>query len=76
MIDMITVAGICEYQQYRGQYHLKTEEDKFYAELGSSRLIRFAAWLTSIDLTSAKNSTATARCSDGCGAQATFLAPR
>jgi hypothetical protein len=78
MIDMIAIAGIGEYRHYRRRCGCKTDEDRFYAEFGSSSLIRFGAWLTSVDLTPGKNRTAAARSSHrcGCGDQATFLVPR
>ncbi len=50
MIDMITIAGVYGYRHYSKPSGSKADEDRFYAEYGDSNIIRFAAWLTSIDL--------------------------
>ncbi len=84
MIDMMTIAGTLGYRHRRGPSGDKTEEDRFYAEFGDNGLIRFASWLSSLDLMLKRVASkglrrkAAAQSCDSCGCvpQATFLAPR
>ncbi|MBB4288509.1 hypothetical protein GGE16_000525 [Rhizobium leguminosarum] len=76
MIDMITIAGTIGYRHSPKRCGGKTDEDRFYAEFGESSLIRFVAWLTSLDLNLGRRSKAAAQTCSGCVVQATFLAPR
>ncbi|WP_183914699.1 hypothetical protein [Rhizobium lentis] len=84
MIDMITIAGVYGYRHYSKPSGSKADEDRFYAEYGDSNIIRFAAWLTSIDLILkrvAANGKRRSLAAQSCGCQghapqATFLAPR
>ncbi|ANK84392.1 MULTISPECIES: hypothetical protein [unclassified Rhizobium] len=84
MIDMITIAGVHRYRHSGKPSGSKADEDRFYAEFGDSGIVRFAAWLTSLDLM-LKRAVSKARrrkdAAQSCGSrgrvpQATFLAPR
>ncbi|RUM26580.1 hypothetical protein EFQ99_06595 [Rhizobium vallis] len=78
MIDLITIAGIQGYRHYYPRCGGKKEEDRFYAEFGNSRLIRFGGWLASLDLRLGRRGKTEpqSRSSCDCGAQAAFLLPR
>ncbi|WP_116404882.1 hypothetical protein [Rhizobium leguminosarum] len=84
MIDMITIGGIHGYRHYHGPSGCRRDEEQFYAEFGDSSIIRFAGWLTSLDLTikrlaskgRRRKHTAQPGDSCGCAPQATFLAVR
>ncbi|UVD57415.1 hypothetical protein NE852_04190 [Rhizobium sp. Pop5] len=78
MIDIITIAGIQGFRHYHPRRGCKTDEDKFYAEFGNSRLIRFGGWLASLDLGLGRRGKAEAQSpsSCNCGAHAAFLLPR
>ncbi|SCB61046.1 hypothetical protein GA0061105_114123 [Rhizobium aethiopicum] len=84
MIDMITIVGVHGFRQHRGPSDSRADEDQFYAEFGDSSTVRFAAWLTSLDLifrrvasTDRRRRAAAQPCgSRGRVPQATFLAPR
>ncbi|MBX5142868.1 hypothetical protein HJB79_29570 [Rhizobium lentis] len=82
MIDMITIAGVHGFRHHRPPSNSKADEDRFYDEFGDSGTIRFAAWLTSLDLiirrvVSKRRKAAAQSCgSRGRVPQATFLAPR
>ncbi|MDO3434887.1 hypothetical protein QWJ46_19610 [Rhizobium sp. CBN3] len=84
MIDMITIAGVHGFRHHRPPSNSKADEDRFYDEFGDSGTIRFAAWLTSLDLM-LKRAVSKGRrrkaAAQSCGSrgrvpQATFLAPR
>ncbi|AIC25921.1 hypothetical protein IE4771_CH00765 [Rhizobium etli bv. mimosae str. IE4771] len=84
MFDMITVAGVHGYRHFSKPSGSKADEERFYAEYGDSGIIRFAAWLTSLDLifkrvaaNGKRRSIAAQSCGrHGLAPQATFLAPR
>ncbi|MGG7534301.1 MULTISPECIES: hypothetical protein [Rhizobium] len=83
MFDMITIAGVHGFRHHCGPSNSKADEDRFYAEFGDSGIIRFAAWLTSLDLmlkrvapTERRRKVAAQSCGSGRAPQATFLAPR
>ncbi|RUM07227.1 hypothetical protein EFR84_10125 [Rhizobium chutanense] len=84
MIDMIIIGGIQGFRHDRRPGGGKAEEDRFYAEFGDDAVIRFATWLTSIELILKRVASkglrrkAAARSCGGSGRvpQATFLAPR
>ncbi|PDT18340.1 hypothetical protein CO670_02735 [Rhizobium sp. J15] len=75
MIDMVAIAAIRD-TQYSWRCRSKLREDEFYAEFGDSPLVRFATWLTSVDLRWREGRTPPAQTDGGCGVQATFLAVR
>ena len=83
MIDMITIAGVHGYRYCCKPSGSKADEDRFYAEFGDSSIVRFAAWLASIDRilrrlasNGRRRSVATRSCGHHGHTQATFLAPR
>ncbi|ARQ08835.1 hypothetical protein NXC12_CH00751 [Rhizobium etli] len=84
MFDMITIAGVHGYLRYSKPSGSKADEERFYAEFGDSSIVRFAAWITSLDLTLrrlASNGRRRNVAAQSCGRhgrvpQATFLAPR
>ncbi|AJC77986.1 hypothetical protein IE4803_CH00739 [Rhizobium etli bv. phaseoli str. IE4803] len=83
MIDLITIAGVHGYRHSCKPSGSKADEERFYAEFGDSSIIRFAAWLTSIDLilrraaSNGRRRSVAQSCSrHGRAPQATFLAPR
>lgn len=84
MIDMTTIAGVHGYRHFSQPSGSKADEERFYAEYGDSSIIRFAAWLTSLDLMLkrvAANGKRRGVAAQSCGRhgrapQATFLAPR
>ncbi|MBX4932473.1 hypothetical protein [Rhizobium bangladeshense] len=84
MIDMITIVGVHGFRHHRWPSGSKADEDQFYAEFGDSSTVRFAAWLTSLDLIIKGAASKERRRKDGakcCGGrgrapQATFLAPK
>ncbi|ARM87083.1 hypothetical protein RHEC894_CH00740 [Rhizobium sp. CIAT894] len=77
MIDMIIIGGIQGFRHNRRPGGGKAEEDRFYAEFGDNS-IRFAAWLTSLNLNLRLRRKAAAQSGGSCGRvpQATFLAAR
>lgn len=75
MIDMVAIAAIRD-TQYSWRCRSKLREDEFYAEFGDSPLVRFATWLTSVDLRWREDRTPPAQTGSSCGVQATFLAVR
>ncbi|MBB2685548.1 UNVERIFIED_ORG: hypothetical protein GGD47_003144 [Rhizobium etli] len=84
MIDLITIAGVHGYRHSCKPGGSKADEERFYAEFGDSSIIRFAAWLTSLDpmlKRVAPNGRRHSVAAQSCGRhgrvpQATFLAPR
>lgn len=84
MIDMITIAGIHGFRHHCTPGNSKADEDRFYDEFGDRGTIRFAAWLTSLDLMLKRIASKERRrkaAAQSCGSrgrapQATFLAPR
>ncbi|MBP2447363.1 hypothetical protein [Rhizobium leguminosarum] len=85
MIDIITIAGIQGYRHIHRPSGGRADEDQFYAEFGDNSLIRFGAWLTSLDISlkrvvskAGRRRKAAAQSGGGCRhvSQATFLVPR
>ncbi|MBX5056860.1 hypothetical protein HJB51_28690 [Rhizobium lentis] len=84
MIDLITIAAVHGFRPLRRPSGSEADEDQFYAEFGESSIVRFAAWLTSLDLIlrraaskRTRRNVAAQSCGSPCRApQATFLVPR